>query len=144
MRTDVFALISPRERSSSLSRVVFSVLSSVEQVVAGATTEAARLDFLVPPKTGMERPMRERLGMEGEGWGMAEPWRARKGVVENSETVGWAFGGRLGLRTMGSGTVIETALAVGAGDGFMGDRSGRATSSSDAFLLSPACQLRYM
>jgi hypothetical protein len=52
--------------------------------------------------------------------------------------------GRVGLRMMGSGTVIETALAVGAGDGFMGDRSGGATSSSDAFRLSPACQLRYM
>ena len=144
MRTDVFALISPREWSSSLSRDVFSVMSSVERVIVGATTEAARLDFLVPPKTGMERPMRERLGMEGEGWGMTEPWRARKGVVENSETVGWVFLGRVGLRMMGSGTVIETALAVGAGDGFMGDRSCGATSSSDAFLLSPACQPRYM
>jgi hypothetical protein len=52
--------------------------------------------------------------------------------------------GRVGLRMMGSGTVIETALAVGAGDGFMGDRSCGATSSSDAFLLSPAYQPRYM
>jgi len=144
VRTDVFALISPSEWSSSLSRVVFSVMSSVGRVV-GATTETARLDLL-PPKTGMERPMMERLGMEGEGWGMTEPWRTRKGVVENSETVGWTFLGTVALRTMGSGTVIETALAVGActREGFMGDRSGGATSSSDAFLLSPACQPRYM
>ena len=114
-------------------------MSSVGRVVVGGMTEAARLDLL-PPKTGMERPMMERLGMEGEGWGMAEPWRTRKGVVENSETAGCAFLGRVGLRTMGSGTVIETALVVGAVVGFMGVRSGGASSSSDAFLLIPACQ----
>lgn len=71
---------------------------------------------------------------------MAEPCLTRKGVVENSETTGCAFFVTVGLRTTGSGTVIETALAVGAGDGFMGDKSGGATSSSDAFRLSPpAC-----
>lgn len=60
MRTDVFALISPSEFSSS--RVVFSVTSSGRV----GTTETARLDFF-PPKTGMERPMMERFGMEGDG-----------------------------------------------------------------------------
>ena len=60
--------------------------------------------------------------------------------MENSETPGCAFLGMVGFRTTGSGTVIDTGRAVGTRDGFMGERSGGATSSSDAFLLSPAYQ----
>lgn len=70
---------------------------------------------------------------------MTEPCRARKGVVENSETTGLAFLG-MGLRVGGTAVGMDTDFAAGTRDAFIGDSSEGATSSSDAFLFSPECQ----
>ena len=70
---------------------------------------------------------------------MTEPCRVRKGVVENSETIGLAFLG-MGLRVGGTAAAMVTDFAAGTRDGFIGESSGGATSSLDAFLFSPECQ----
>ena len=74
---------------------------------------------------------------DGCGCGMTEPCLSKKGVVENSETTGCAFLAT-GLRVAGMGAVIETGFGAATGIGFMGDKSGGATSSSDVFRFSAA------